>query len=224
MITIDIITLFPEIFQGPFDHSIIKIAQQKKLVKINLHNLRDWAEDKHKSVDDRPYGGGPGMLLMIKPVYNALKALKNKNSHVILLSPQGTPFNQSLAANLSQKKHLILVCGRYEGFDERIRKHLIDQEISIGDFVLSGGELPSMIITEAVVRLIPGTLKKEEATQDESFTNPNLIEHPQYTRPEVFHGWKVPKVLLSGDHAKIKSWQEKNAIKNTTLKRPDLLS
>ena len=219
---IDVLTLFPEMFKGPFDQSIVKKAQDKKIVQIKIHDLRKWTEDKHKTVDDHPFGGGIGMVLMIKPIYKALKELKTKTSKVILLSPQGKVFNQKVAKNFSNEKHLIFVCGHYEGFDERIRKHLIDEEISIGDYVLTGGELPAMVIIDSITRLIPGVLKNDQATEIESFSK-QLLEYPQYTRPADFKGWKVPEVLLSGDHKKIAQWQKEKEIEVTKKKRPDLL-
>lgn len=206
---IDILTLFPEMFEGPFKHSIVKRAQEKNLVEINTHNLRDWAVSKHKTVDDRPFGGGPGMLLKIEPVHTALEDLREGSSQVILLSPQGKTFDQKRAVQLSKEQHLILISGHYEGFDERIREHLVDEQISIGNYVLTGGELPAMIITDAVVRLIPGVLKKADATEVESHSKEGYIEYPQYTRPEEFKGWRVPKVLLSGNHAEIEKWRKK---------------
>jgi len=230
---VDILTLFPAMFQGPFDESIVKRAQKKKLVKIQIHNLRDWAIDKRGTIDDRPYGGGAGMILRVEPIYNALKALKKlkaKNSKVILLSPKGETFNQKKAQELSKLDEIILICGHYEGFDERIR-NFVDEEISIGNFVLTGGEIPAMAITDAVVRLLPGVLKKEEAIAVESFSpilkklvkksSPNYqlptasyyLEYPQYTRPEDFHGLKVPKVLLSGNHQKIQEWKAQQILK-----------
>ena len=220
---IDILTLFPEMFKGPFDESIIKRAQEKELVEIKIHNLRDWAVDKRGTVDDRPYGGGAGMILMIQPIYDAIESLKSKvksqKSKIILLTPRGKTFNQKKAQKLSKLDEIILICGHYEGFDERIR-NFVDEEISIGNFVLTGGEIPAMVITDTIVRLLPGVLKKEEANQIESFSPglkkllPKLLtEYPQYTRPENFRSLKVPKVLLSGNHQKILEWQRKH-IKN----------
>jgi tRNA (guanine37-N1)-methyltransferase len=218
---IDILTLFPNMFKGPFDDSIIKKALKNNLVQIKLHNLRKWSQDKHQTVDDRPYGGGKGMILMIEPVYHALQDLKKKNSRVILLSPQGQVFSQALAQKLSKQKHLILIAGHYEGFDERIRTHLIDQELSIGDYILTGGELPAMVLVDSLVRLLPGVLDAE-ATQNESFST-NTLDYPQYTRPENFKDWAVPPLLLSGNHAEIAKWRKKQALKKTKLLRPDLL-
>lgn len=238
---IDILTLFPEMFKGPFDESILRQAQDKSLVKIEIHNLRDWAEDKRKTVDDRPYGGGTGMILMIKPIYHALRELKTPAlPRVILLSPTGKVFNQNIARRLAKEKHLIFICGHYEGVDDRVREHLIDEEISIGDYILTGGELPAMVVVDTIVRLIPGVLEKPKATQLESFSNSKfesplrgippecrnsklLLEYPQYTRPASFKGWKVPEVLLSGDHKKIEEWRKKKALETTKKLRPDLL-
>lgn len=207
--TFDIITLFPEMFTGPFDQSILRRAQDKSLIKINLHNLRDWAVDDRGSVDDRPYGGGVGMIMRIEPVFNALKEI---NKHpVILLDPRGEKFSQAKAREYAKLENMVLICGHYEGIDERVREHLVDETISIGNYVLTGGEIPAMVITDAVSRLIPGVLEKEEATRIESFSEENILEFPQYTRPEEFNGWKVPEVLLSGNHAEIKKWREKSA-------------
>lgn len=219
---IDILTLFPEMFDGPFSESIIKRAQEKKLVEINIHNLRDWAEDKHKTVDDKPYGGGAGMVLMVEPIFNALQDLKaqdanslpsSHNPHTILLSPQGKVFNQQKAQELSKLDHVILIAGHYEGFDERIREHLVDEEISIGDYVLTGGELPAMVVVDSIVRLIPGVLGDKESLANETHSEPGHTKHPVYTRPEEFKGWKVPEVLLSGNHKEIKAWKQKEAKK-----------
>jgi tRNA (guanine37-N1)-methyltransferase len=230
---IDILTLFPEMFKGPFDESIIQRAQKKGLVEIKIHNLRKWAVDKRGTVDDRPYGGGTGMILMIEPIYKALGKLKNSKpkTKVILLDPRGKVFNQKIARKLSKEKHLIFICGHYEGVDERVKEHLADEVISIGDYILTGGELPAMVITDAVVRLLPGVLEKPEATKFESFSNlkigklkiGSLLEYPQYTRPENFLGWKVPKILLSGNHQKIAEWRKKKAQELTKKLRPDLI-
>jgi tRNA (guanine37-N1)-methyltransferase len=220
---IDIVTLFPKMFKGPFDESIIKRAQEKGLVQINIHNLRQWGLTERRTVDERPYGGGVGMVLMVEPIFKALQELKKPNTKVILLTPQGKTFNQKKAKELTKCDHLIFICGHYEGFDERIREYLSDEEISIGDFVLTGGELPAMIITDTIIRLIPGVLKKEEATEFESFSDENLLEYPQYTRPEEFNGWKVPEVLLSGNHAEIGKWRKGKALEKTKKIRPDLI-
>jgi len=227
---IDILTLFPKMFKGPFDESIIKRAQEKGLVEIKIHNLRKWAKDKHKTVDDRPFGGGVGMVLMIEPIYDALKELRKKKSKIILLTPQGKVFNQKLARKFSKEKHIIFICGHYEGVDERIRERLVDEDVSIGDYVLTGGELPAMVVVDTIVRLLPGVLEKPEAIKNESFSpitdhrSPiTTLEHPQYTRPANFKNWKVPEVLLSGDHKKIADWRKKKSLERTKKRRPDLL-
>ena len=227
---IDIVTLFPEMFTGPFDHSIVKRAQNKGIVQINVHNLRQWTSDARQTVDDRPFGGGAGMVMMVEPIFKALSFLKSKSSKVILLTPQGKTFKQDIASNLSKSKHIILLCGHYEGIDERIRQHLVDFEISIGDYILTGGELPAMVVVDSIVRLARGVLKKEEATAIESFSEADiahkkvkLLEYPQYTRPVDFNGWKVPEILLSGDHHKIEQWRVDKALENTKKRRPDLL-
>lgn len=210
--TFDIITLFPDMFSGPFDESILRRAQDKSLVKINLHNLRKWAIDKRGSVDDRPYGGGIGMILRVEPIFNALKAVSSKQLAVskktILMDPRGKKFNQEMARDYSKLDQLIIICGHYEGVDERVKEHLVDEAVSVGDYVLTGGEIPSMIITDAVTRLIPGVLEKEEATKIESFSDENYLEYPQYTRPDDFNGWKAPEVLLSGNHKEIEKWRK----------------
>lgn len=227
---IDILTLFPEMFDGPFEASILKRAQAKQIIDINIYNLRDWGQGERKTVDGRPYGGGVGMILMIEPIYKALKELRTADSTVVLLCPQGKQFNQSYAYELSEKKHLILICGRYEGVDERVRKHLVDLEISIGDYVLTGGEIPAMVVVDCISRLIPNVIVKPEALKRESFSEVDvndkkikLLEHEQYTRPEEFEGWSVPKILLSGDHKKIEEWQTKESLEKTKKKRPDIL-
>ena len=222
MMKIDILTLFPKMFKGPFDESIIKRAQKKGLIEIQTHDLRKWTKDKRKTVDDRPFGGGVGMILMVEPIYKALRDLKNKNSKVILMDPRGRTFNQKIAGNLAKEKHLIFICGHYEGVDERVKKHLVDEEISIGDYVLTGGELPAMIIIDTLIRQIPGVLIKPEASSKESFSE-NLLEYPQYTRPANFKGWKIPEVLLSGNHRQIAEWRKKKALELTKKRRPDLL-
>jgi tRNA (guanine37-N1)-methyltransferase len=228
MMKIDILTLFPKMFKGPFDESIIKRAQKSGLVEIKTHDLRNWAKDKRKTVDDHPFGGGTGMILMIEPINKALKEIKKstprniKKRKIILLSASGKKFNQKKAQELSQIDHLIFICGHYEGVDERVREYLIDEEISIGDYVLTGGELPTMVVIDSIVRLIPGVLKKPKATKEESFSSSLLLEYPQYTRPANFKGWKIPEILLSGDHQKIKEWRQKKALEKTKKNRPDL--
>jgi len=220
---VDIVTIFPEVFKVVFKTSIIGRAQKKRLVKINIHNLRKWAKDKYKSVDGKPFGGGPGMVMKIEIIDKALKDLKSKNSKVILLTPQGKKFEQKIAQGLSRQKHLILLCGHYEGVDERVRQYLVDEEISIGDYVLTGGEIPVMVIIDSVVRLLPGVVGNEESIVDESFSGEKKrLEYPQYTRPENYEGWQVPKVLMSGNHRKIEDWRKKESIKRTKKRRPDL--
>ena len=209
---IDILTLFPKMFKGPFAESILRRAQDKSLVEINIHNLRKWAKDKRKTVDDRPYGGGVGMILRIDVIDAAISKLKTLNSKIILLDATGKTFTQQKARELVKLDHLILVAGHYEGVDHRVHEHLVDEVISIGDYVLTGGEIPAMVLTDAVVRLIPGVLEKPEATEFESFTHPSVLEHPQYTRPEVYRRWKVPKVLLSGNHKEIEAWRKKKSV------------
>ena len=204
---IDVLTLFPEMFAGPFDQSIVKRASDKGLVEIKINNLRDWATDKYKSVDDRPYGGGAGMIMRINIIDAAVKAMgKGK---VVLLDAGGEKFNQKKAQELSHYEHLIIICGHYEGVDHRVHEHVADEVISIGDYVLSGGEIPAMVVVDTVVRLLPGTLGNDQSLAEESFTEHRIpnTEYPQYTRPEEYKGWKVPEVLLSGDHAKIKKWR-----------------
>ncbi|PNV80985.1 MAG: tRNA (guanosine(37)-N1)-methyltransferase TrmD [Dictyoglomus turgidum] len=221
MLRIDIVTIFPEMFKGPFDVSILKKAQDKGLVEIKVYNLRDFTEDKHRTVDDYPYGGGSGMVMKPEPIFKAVRSLKKEDSEVILLSPSGDLFNQKIAEELSKKNHLILICGRYEGVDERV-KSIITREISIGDYVLTGGEIPAMVIVDAVVRLVPGVLGDPDSLSEESFQW-GILEYPQYTHPRDFEGMKVPDILLSGNHERIRRWRRKEALKKTFLKRPDLL-
>jgi len=220
-----ILTLFPEAFQSYFNISVISRAIKKKFIKIKTVNLRDYATDNHKTVDGRPYGGGAGMVLRVDVMERALKDLglkiKDKKTRIVLLTPQGKPFDQKMAKRLSKYDHLVLICGRYEGFDERIRS-LVDMEISLGDFVLTGGEIPAMAVLDAVARLVPGVVGKSESLKEESFSE-SLLEYPQYTRPEVFNRKRVPKVLLSGNHGKIKAWRKKESLKRTKKRRPDLL-
>lgn len=245
---IDILTLFPKMFKGPLTESILKRAQDPTLhsgkppLKINLHDLRRWAINKHKMVDDRPFGGGPGMVLMVRPIYQALKDLtridpfsdhwqspsRRESHYVILLTPQGSTFNQEKAEELRKFNHLIFIAGHYKGIDERVREHFVDQEISIGDYVLTGGELPAMVVIDAISRLLPDVVSKHQSVLEESFTlkdqkGNRLLGFPQYTRPENFKGLRVPKVLLSGHQQKIKEWRLKMALKITKKRRPDLL-
>lgn len=218
---IDILTLFPKMFAGVFEESIIKRAQKNGQVKIGIHNLRDWSKDKHKKVDDAPFGGGPGMVLKPQPLFDAVSDLKSKSSRVILLTPQGKRLNQRIAKRLSRFKHLILVCGHYEGVDERFSQKMVTDEISLGDFILTGGEIPAMALVECVMRLIPGVVGDRSSLEFESFTS-GLLEYAQYTRPAVFRGLKVPAVLLSGDHKKIEMWRGGSALKRTKQRRSDL--
>jgi len=225
VIRIDVLTLFPEMFQSPLSHSILKRAQDSGIVSIVLTNIRDFATDAYKKVDDKPYGGGPGMVMMPGPVFDCfehVEKLSPEKGRVILLTPQGQKFDQAKAADLSKEKRLILISGRYEGFDERIRIGLDAEQISIGDYVLSGGELAAMVIIDAVVRLLAGALGDQDSPKDDTFSE-GLLEYPQYTRPEVFRGMKVPDVLLSGDHAKIDRWRRQQALERTKKQRPDLL-
>lgn len=219
---ISIITLFPEVFNPILNSSILKRAQAKKKVSFELINLRDFGEGRHKVVDDRPYGGGAGMILKADILAKAISKLKTQNSKLILMSASGKPYKQNDARRLSKLDHLIIICGHYEGVDQRFIENYVDEEVSIGDYVLTGGEIPAMVIVDSVVRLIPGVLKKEEATEEESFSA-GLLEYPHYTRPEVFEGKKVPKVLLSGNHGAIAKWRSEKSLQKTKKIRPDLL-
>lgn len=221
---IDYLTLFPEMFEGVLNHSILKRAQDKGIINVNTINFRDYAVNKHNQVDDYPFGGGQGMVLKPEPVFNAMKDIQhNDETRVILMCPQGRPFTQKIAQELSSTEHIVFICGHYEGYDERIREHLVTDEISMGDYVLTGGELPAMTMTDAIVRLIPGVLGNQQSHQDDSFSN-GLLEFPQYTRPREFQGMTVPDVLLSGNHAHIEKWRHKQKLIRTYLKRPDLLT
>jgi len=224
---IDILTIFPKTFEPILNESIIKRAQEKGSVDIAVHNIRDYSDDKHRKVDDRPFGGGPGMVFKPQPIFEAIKKLtangKRQKPKVILLSPQGKVLNQKLAQKLSQDKHLILICGHYEGIDERVRLKLVDEEISIGDYVLTGGELPAMVLVDTVVRLVKGVLGDEDSSKSDSFCD-GLLEYPHYTRPANYKGMKVPEVLLSGDHEKIAQWRKDQSLKVTKKKRPELLN
>ena len=224
MFRFDVITIFPDMFSPVVHHSIIKRAQEKKKVVIHVHDLRDFAADKkRRSVDDRPFGGGPGMVLTCHPLFEAVKKVKGRRkARVIYTSPAGKPFNQPAAKRLTKHKNLIIICGHYEGIDERVRAHLVDEEISIGDYVLTGGEIPAMVIIDAVTRLIPGVLGKAESLEQESFES-NMLEGPQYTRPADFRGLKVPAVLLSGNHKAIEQWRKEQAIQKTRKVRPELI-
>jgi tRNA (guanine37-N1)-methyltransferase len=220
---IQIMTLFPEMFDGPLQHSIIKRAQEQKLVEFRLWNYRDYARDKHRTVDDAPYGGGSGMVLKPDPIYRCLQDVKAvyPNPQVVLLTPQGIPLQQSVVRELAQNDHLVLICGHYEGFDERIRAW-VDREVSIGDFILTGGELAALVVSDAVTRLIPGVLGSEDSAVYDSFSD-GLLDYPHYTRPVEYEGLKVPEVLLSGHHAQIKAWRRREALLRTARRRPELL-
>lgn len=222
---IDVLTLFPQVFESPLSCSIVKRAQDNGLVEIALTDIRDFSTDGYRKVDDKPYGGGPGMVMMPGPVFDCfehVQKLSPEPGKVILLTPQGQPFNQAKALELSGEKRIILIAGKYEGFDERIRTGLGAEQVSIGDYVLSGGELAAMVIIDAVVRLLEGALGDEDSAKDDSFSE-GLLEYPQYTRPEVFRDMKVPDILLSGDHAKIAEWRRRQALERTRKWRPDLL-
>lgn len=221
---IDVLTLFADMFSGVFGESIIKRAQEKGLLEIVLTDIRDYAEDKHKSVDDKPYGGGAGMVMMCGPVFEAVEAVRQRGGaidEIILLTPQGRRLDQQLAIELAAKERLVLIAGHYEGFDERIRMNLATREVSIGDYVLSGGEIPVMVLVDSIVRLIPGVLGDEISNKEDSFSA-GLLEYPHYTRPAEYRGWKVPEVLLSGDHERIRQWRREQAQERTRERRPDL--
>ncbi len=226
---IDILTLFPGMFCGPFDTGIFQRAVSNGLVRVNIHNIRDYSHDKHHIVDDYPYGGGAGMVLKPEPIFEAVEKIRKEaqpeegKPQVILLSPQGRVFSQAVARRLSGLKHLVLICGHYEGVDERVRQHLVTDEISIGDYVMSGGELAAMVVIDTVVRLLPGVLGSADSLEDESHTG-GLLEYPHYTRPAKYKGWSVPEVLLSGNHAQIARWRHKKSVMRTLERRPELLS
>ena len=223
---IDIVTLFPEICRGPLSESIMKRAQENRIVELHIHNLRDWTTDKHHVVDDSPFGGGQGMVMKPEPIYAAVEDLKsqiaNRKPQILLMSPAGLRLDQQMAQQLSQESHLIIISGHYEGVDHRVIEHLVDLEISIGDYVLTNGAIAAVVLVDSIVRLLPGTLGHEQSAADDSFSN-GLLEAPQYTRPADFRGWKVPEVLLSGNHAEIAKWRKEQAIKRTRENRPDLL-
>jgi tRNA (guanine37-N1)-methyltransferase len=219
---IDVLTLFPAMFAGPLDESIIMRARKKGLLDLKIHQLRDWTHDRHKTVDDKPFGGGPGMLMKVEPLFEAVESLQRAETKVILLSPSGRKFSQEIARELANEKDLLLVTGHYEGFDERVRETLADDELSIGDYVLTNGALPAMVVIDAVARLLPGVLGDDESSRDESFSH-GLLEYPQYTRPAEFRGLKVPDVLVSGNHAEIEKWRRERAKLRTKTQRPDLL-
>jgi tRNA (guanine37-N1)-methyltransferase len=227
---IDVLTIFPQMFDVPFSFGIFKRAIDQNLVSINVHNIRDYTHDKHHTVDDYPHGGGPGMVLKPEPVFEAVAAVKAQlpdeseaaEPPIILLTPQGRLFNQQIAMELSKYRHLIMICGHYEGIDERVTEHLVTDEISIGDYVLTGGELPALVVIDTVIRLLPGVLGSEDSAQEDSHAN-GLLEYPQYTRPAVFRDWPVPEILLSGNHAQIARWRREQIIRRTLERRPDLI-
>ena len=218
---IEVLTLFPEMFAGPLDVSMVARARKAGLLDLQIRNLRDWTHDRHKTVDDRPFGGGPGMVLKPEPIFEAVEALADAQTHVVMMTPTGRPFTQAVARELAARPHLLFLCGSYEGFDERIRT-LVHDELSIGDYVLTNGGLPAMVVIDAVTRLIPGVLGDDESSQDESFSH-GLLEYPHYTRPAEFRGMKVPEVLMSGNHAEIERWRRDQARLRTKERRPDLL-
>ena len=218
----DILTLFPRIFDGPLDESILKRAREAGLVQIRVHNLRDFTHDKHRVVDDKPYGGGPGMLMKPEPIFEAVEKLQRDESCVVLMTPQGAPFTQARAKAFAGKPHLIIICGHYEGVDERVREALVDEEVSIGDYVLTNGALAAAVVVDAVTRLIPGAIGHENGAADDSFAT-GMLEGPQYTRPAEFRGMKVPDVLQSGNHGEVAKWRVEQSRQRTKERRPDLL-
>ena len=224
MMQIDIISCQPDLLNSPLNHSILRKAQEKKLVKIKIHDLKEYSLDKHKKVDDYAFGGGGGMVLQIEPIYRCIKKLKKEKKYddIIYMTPDGDKLNQNISNQLSLRKNIIILCGHYKGIDERIRKHIITKEISIGDYVLTGGELPAAVLIDSILRLIPGVINNESAALSDSFQD-NLLGCPNYTRPANFNGWEVPKILLSGDKNKIDEWRIKESFKNTKSKRPDIL-
>jgi tRNA (guanine37-N1)-methyltransferase len=221
---LDIVSLFPEICRAVLGESIIGRAWKRGLVQLNFVDLRDYAHDERRTVDDTPYGGGAGMLLRPEPLFECLEALATPEAHIVLMCPQGQRFQQGIARRLAQHEHLILVCGHYEGIDERVRQCLIDEELSLGDFVLTNGALAAAVVSDAVIRLLPGVLGHDESSAEESFSDGALLEYPQFTKPEDFRGMKVPEVLLSGDHGKIAEWRREQRLSRTAWRRPDLWS
>ena len=223
MIRIDVVTLFPGMFPGVLDESMLRVARERQAVDIRVVDLRDYIEGRHRVADDYPFGGGGGMVLKPEPLFTAVEALRGPESRVVLLCPQGPTLTQATAERLAKVAHLVLVCGHYEGVDERVRTELVDEELSIGDYVLTGGELPALVVLDAVVRLVPGVLGDPEGAARESFAAGRL-DYPQYTRPAEFRGWRVPEVLLSGDHGRIARWRRREALRRTLTRRPDLLA
>jgi tRNA (guanine37-N1)-methyltransferase len=219
---IDILTLFPEICRAPLSESMMKRAQENMVVDLRIHNLRDWTTDKHHIVDDAPFGGGQGMVMKPEPIFAAVESLRGEGSTVVLMTPQGKRFTQATALELSQQQHMIVICGHYEGVDHRVVEHLVDLEISIGDYVLTNGAIAAAVLVDATVRLLPGVLGHEQSALDDSFST-KLLEAPQYTRPSEFREWKVPDILLSGNHAEIAAWRKEQGLKRTKENRPDLL-
>ncbi|MCX5843707.1 MAG: tRNA (guanosine(37)-N1)-methyltransferase TrmD [Deltaproteobacteria bacterium] len=224
MIRFDILSIFPEMFASPLHCSILKRAREKGLVEIHLHNIRDYAEDKHKMTDDAPYGGGGGMVMKVEPIDRALASILPEKEGIltVLLTPQGETFSQKMAEELSLRSRIVLICGHYEGVDERVRDHLVDKEVSMGDYILTGGELSAMIMIDAISRLVPGVLGNNESASSDSFSM-GLLEYPHYTRPSDYRGWPVPEVLLSGNHREILAWRRKESLRRTYVRRPDLL-
>jgi tRNA (guanine37-N1)-methyltransferase len=220
---IDVLTLFPEMFAGPLDVSIVRRARTTGLLELQIHNLRDFTHDRHQTVDDRPFGGGPGMVLKPEPIFEAVEKLAESRTRVILTSPTGRPFTQAIARELAGHQHLLFICGSYEGVDERVREGMVHDELSIGDYVLTNGGLAAMVIIDAVTRLLPGALGDEQSAEQESFSH-GLLEYPHYTRPAEFRGMKVPEILLSGHHAEIEKWRAEQAKARTKSRRPDLLN
>jgi len=218
---VDVVTLFPAMFAGPLDESIVRRARDAGILDLRVHDLRRWTHDRHKTVDDRPFGGGPGMVLKPEPLFEAVESLRGEGTRVVLTSPSGRLFDQALAREWAGSGHLIFLSGSYEGYDERVREHLVDDDVSIGDYVLTNGALPVMVMVDAVTRLLPGVLGDDASSVDESFSN-GLLEYPHYTRPAEFRGWGVPDVLMSGNHAEIERWRRAQAARRTAERRPDL--
>ena len=224
MIRFDILTVFPEMFSSPFDCSLLKKARDGQLIDIRVHDIRLFTEDRHRMTDDAPYGGGGGMVMKVEPIDGALKAITayGNDALTVLLTPQGRPFNQKTAEEMALHSRIVLICGHYEGVDERVRNHLVDREVSIGDYVLTGGELPAMVVIDAIARLVPGVLGNEESASLDSYAT-GLLEHPHYTRPAEYRGWRVPDILMSGNHREIDRWRRKESLRRTRSRRPDLL-